>query len=152
MSYIIEIQWHAFRRAVIPIHTPAAQLRDMRRAFFGGAWACYSLVMNHLEPGHDSTDADMKLMTDLDREMREFGPVSNPADPAEVRAFARPAQAVGAGGGNAMERVSGIEPPGLQREPAAQRLECGPYEHCREVWWQCSVCGEKYTDKNPESR
>lgn len=26
-------------------------------------------------------------------------------------------------------------------------LDCGPYEHCFEEWWQCAICGEKYTEK-----
>lgn len=26
-------------------------------------------------------------------------------------------------------------------------LDCGPYEHGRDEWWECAVCGEKYTDK-----
>jgi hypothetical protein len=45
----------------------------MRRAFFGGAWAYYSLVMNRLDPGEEPTDKDMEFMEQLDREMREFG-------------------------------------------------------------------------------
>jgi hypothetical protein len=25
-------------------------------------------------------------------------------------------------------------------------LEAGPFEHCFEEWWQCTVCGEKFTE------
>jgi hypothetical protein len=24
-------------------------------------------------------------------------------------------------------------------------LECGPFEHWREAWWECPICGERFT-------
>lgn len=24
-------------------------------------------------------------------------------------------------------------------------LDCGPYEHFSDEWWECSICGAKYT-------
>jgi hypothetical protein len=24
-------------------------------------------------------------------------------------------------------------------------LECGPYEHCRGEWWECVICGDRFT-------
>jgi hypothetical protein len=24
-------------------------------------------------------------------------------------------------------------------------LECGPYERCRDEWWECAVCGNWFT-------
>ena len=44
----------------------------MRRAFYAGAWAIYSIQMNALGPGDDATNEDLQMMADLDREMREF--------------------------------------------------------------------------------
>lgn len=26
-------------------------------------------------------------------------------------------------------------------------LDCGPYEHGWDEWWECVVCGEKFTAK-----
>jgi len=70
---LIETEWHNYRRKVIPTVAPEVQIIESRRAFFAGAWAYYSLVMEHLQPGAEPTDADMKFMADLDEEMRQFG-------------------------------------------------------------------------------
>ena len=24
-------------------------------------------------------------------------------------------------------------------------LDCGPYEHCWQEWWECAICGENET-------
>jgi hypothetical protein len=26
-------------------------------------------------------------------------------------------------------------------------LDCGPYEHCWQEWWECAICGEKLTER-----
>jgi hypothetical protein len=26
-------------------------------------------------------------------------------------------------------------------------LDCGPYEHCHEEWLECSICGDRFTQK-----
>lgn len=25
-------------------------------------------------------------------------------------------------------------------------LECGPFEHCYQEWWECAVCGNQITE------
>lgn len=30
-------------------------------------------------------------------------------------------------------------------------LDCGPYERCYQEWWECSVCGEPFTDEEAEA-
>lgn len=69
---LLETEWINYRNAVIPKDAGSVQLMESRRAFFGGAWALYSLIMNSLDPGHEPTEADLALMAALDREMREF--------------------------------------------------------------------------------
>ena len=69
---LIETEWMNYRNAVIPKNASSTQLQECRRAFFAGAWAYYSLLMNSLEPGTDETPQDMALMEKLDAEMREF--------------------------------------------------------------------------------
>lgn len=69
---LLETEWMTFRNAVIPRDAGSAQLQDMRRAFYGGAWALYSLMMNSLDPGTEDTPKDVELMAKLDAEMREF--------------------------------------------------------------------------------
>jgi hypothetical protein len=73
MARLIETQWNDFRVKVIPKDAPPVQLSEMRRAFFAGAWAHYSIIMNSLDAGSEATDKDLVMMADLDAEMREFG-------------------------------------------------------------------------------
>jgi hypothetical protein len=68
----LEAEWTTYRNRVIPTTAPSVQLVESRRAFYAGAWAFYSLLMNHLEPGANETPADMKFMEKLDSEMRAF--------------------------------------------------------------------------------
>jgi hypothetical protein len=66
-------QYESFKDAVGLRHASATQRREMKRAFFAGAWAYYSLVMNLLDPSTpDDTPQDLTLMAALDQEMRDF--------------------------------------------------------------------------------
>ena len=69
---LLETEWTNYRIAVIPKDAPSVQLSESRRAFYAGAWALYTLLMDSLEPGTDETPPDLSLMASLDREMREF--------------------------------------------------------------------------------
>jgi hypothetical protein len=69
---LLETEWIGFRNAAIPKDAGSTQLTEMRRAFFAGAWAIYSLMMNSLEPDKEPTDGDLRMMAALDAEMREF--------------------------------------------------------------------------------
>ena len=70
---LLETEWITYRNAVIPKDAGTTQLMESRRAFYGGAWAFYSLLMNSLDPSTpDDTPKDLELMEKLDREMREF--------------------------------------------------------------------------------
>lgn len=69
---LLETEWVNFRNQVIPKGAPQIQLLEMRRAFYAGAWAYYSLIMNLLEPGTDATEKDLRMMAQLDAEMRDF--------------------------------------------------------------------------------
>ena len=30
-------------------------------------------------------------------------------------------------------------------------LECGPYEHFHDEWWECPACGDWFTDRELEA-
>jgi hypothetical protein len=67
-------QWNHFREKVISPVAPAIQIREMRRAFYAGAWAFYSIQMNHLartDPEVISVD-DLTMMRELDAELTAF--------------------------------------------------------------------------------
>jgi hypothetical protein len=70
---ILETEWMKYRIAVIPREASATQVQESRRAFYSGAWAYYSLLMNALDAGtDDATPRDVAFMAKLDEEMREF--------------------------------------------------------------------------------
>jgi hypothetical protein len=31
-------------------------------------------------------------------------------------------------------------------------LDCGPFERCRQEWWECAVCGEQFTGSELEEK
>lgn len=52
---------------------PDGMQRDqLRMAFFGGAQHLWGTIMNVLDPGMEPTDADLKKMDLIQREMDEF--------------------------------------------------------------------------------
>lgn len=72
MTKLFETQWTEYRTKVIPNDASAVQLTESRRAFYAGAWAFYSLMMNNFDEGTDETPRDLELMRKLDTELREF--------------------------------------------------------------------------------
>ena len=69
---IIEAGWIGLRIAAIPKDAPEIQLNEMRQAFFAGAQHLFSAIMHILDPGEEPTDADMKRMESIDKELRIF--------------------------------------------------------------------------------
>lgn len=65
-------QWDQFARTVLPKDASAEQRREMRRAFYAGAQGILFKVISALAPESDPTDADLHLMTDLERELSDF--------------------------------------------------------------------------------
>jgi hypothetical protein len=71
MNHIEKI-WREFEQRCVPAAAAQVQRREMRRSFYAGASALFSLVMRELSPGPDCEPADERLMDDLSREMRQF--------------------------------------------------------------------------------
>ena len=69
---LLETEWMTYRNKVLPKNAGEVQITESRRAFFGGAWAIYALMMNALEEGTEATPADVRLMEKLHNEMVEF--------------------------------------------------------------------------------
>jgi len=61
--------WEAFRAGCIPTDASAAQVKDMRMAFYTGAYDVFNAIVESLEPGEEPTEADLSLMDDLNREL-----------------------------------------------------------------------------------
>ena len=65
-------QWNSYRKNVLPANASAVQVRECKRAFYGGAFSFYSLVMGGLEDGEEATDVDIEFMESLSEELMEF--------------------------------------------------------------------------------
>src|SRR5262245_43556272 len=62
----LETVWHEFERKVMPQGAGEIQRREMRRAFFSGAWAIYAIMMNQMDADREHTANDLELMRSLD--------------------------------------------------------------------------------------
>lgn len=58
----------SYRSAVIPKDAPDVQISECRRAFYAGALSAYTLCRDLPDP----ESAAMKVLSDLDDELREF--------------------------------------------------------------------------------
>lgn len=65
-------QWDQFARAVLPKDAPPDQRREMRRAFYAGAQGILFKVIAAFAPETEPTEADLQVMTDLERELSDF--------------------------------------------------------------------------------
>lgn len=68
----IEAEWVDYAIRVIPVDAPPVQVTETRRAFYAGAMAFLSIVMNQAEAGAEPTDNDLAMMDDLQAEFEEF--------------------------------------------------------------------------------
>jgi len=65
-------QWDQFARAVLPPQISTLQRREMRRAFYAGAESILFRVIQSFAPESEPTDEDLKIMENIDRELKEF--------------------------------------------------------------------------------
>jgi hypothetical protein len=84
---LIEAGFAVFAHYVMPKDVSPVQLSEMRLAFMAGAEHVFSSIMNILDPGEEPTDADMRRMDLINREIDEWRPkLSERIDPARGRA------------------------------------------------------------------
>jgi hypothetical protein len=69
---LIEAGWVGYRLYVMSPDAPPLQLDECRMAFMAGAQHLFSSIMNILEPDAEPTDADLRKMDLIDRELRKF--------------------------------------------------------------------------------
>jgi hypothetical protein len=69
---LIEAGWIGLRLSAIPLDAPAAQLEGMRSAFFAGAHHLFASIMCALDSGEEPTDADLRKIDQIDRELAGF--------------------------------------------------------------------------------
>lgn len=72
---LIEAGWEGFRQQCVPPTAGAAQIRDMRNAFFGGALHLFSALTGAtlLDPDEEPTERDIARMRLIQQELELFG-------------------------------------------------------------------------------
>ena len=63
-------EWETFK-LIIPPGASEIQVNEMRKSFFAGAGALFSLVTN-VSSGDEVSEGDLQKMTDIEHELREF--------------------------------------------------------------------------------
>lgn len=71
MKYI-EKGWDSYVKLLPPACSPV-QIKETRQAFYGGAAILFEALMRMLDPGQEPTDADMQRMSDIQKELHDFG-------------------------------------------------------------------------------
>ena len=71
-QYIAE-QWKSFHHNVLHDFDPnSIPVTEMRKAFFAGAIALFKVVMKNLSEGKEATEEDLKMMSDIHEELKDF--------------------------------------------------------------------------------
>jgi hypothetical protein len=69
---LIEAGWVGYMLACKLQNAPPAQLAEMQRTFFAGSLHTFTSVMSFLEEGQEPTEADMKRMSQVFKELKAF--------------------------------------------------------------------------------
>jgi len=69
---IIQQGWKSLEAAAIPSEANDTQRREMRCAFFAGAWHLWNATLVALDPGADPTANDMAQMEAIEQELQAF--------------------------------------------------------------------------------
>ena len=84
---LIEAGFAAFAHFVVPKDAPVIQLREMQLAFMAGAEHVFSSIMNILDPGEEPTDADLRRMDLIQKELETWrGRLWERVQPSQGRA------------------------------------------------------------------
>ena len=73
MTKLLATSWEGYRQMVVPPNASAIQVQETRQAFYGGATVIMTLIMGSLGKDEEATEAELKVLEDLDAEIREFG-------------------------------------------------------------------------------
>ena len=81
---LIEAGFAVYASCVIPKDAPPVQLSETRLAFMAGAEHVFSSIMNMLDEGAEPTDADLRRMDLIHKEIEEWrGRISERVQPAQ---------------------------------------------------------------------
>lgn len=69
---LIEAGFASLQLTAMSREAPPDQVREMRMAFFAGAQHLWGTIMNVMDPGTEPTDADLKKMDLIQKELDGF--------------------------------------------------------------------------------
>lgn len=69
---LIDAGFVALRHIAIPKDASLVQVAEMRMAFFAGAQHLFGTIMTILDPGSEPTEADLRRMDLIDRELQQY--------------------------------------------------------------------------------
>ena len=64
--------WESYLSLVLPPNAGPTQIQECRRAFYAGAESLHVLIMHALDPGSEPTEADLRFMEALYKELQQF--------------------------------------------------------------------------------
>jgi hypothetical protein len=67
----VEAAWQLFR-VIIPAGAPPFQRTEMKKAFYAGAFAMFSALVNGVDDNPDPSAADMSMMDEIHAELQAF--------------------------------------------------------------------------------
>ncbi|RXG91621.1 hypothetical protein [Bradyrhizobium zhanjiangense] len=70
---LIEAGWTGYRMLVLPPDAPQIQVDECRFAFMAGSQHLFSSIMTILDSGDQESEADLRKMDLIDKELRAFG-------------------------------------------------------------------------------
>jgi len=69
----IDDAWNHFARVVIPNDAKEVQRAEMRKSFFAGAYALFTILMKETDDGEDEpTESNIQLMRHAEANLMEF--------------------------------------------------------------------------------
>jgi hypothetical protein len=69
---LIQAGWAAYRMLVLPPMAPPMQVDECRIAFMAGAQHLFGSIMGIMDPGTEPTEADLRKMDLIEKELRAF--------------------------------------------------------------------------------
>ncbi|MEP0872457.1 hypothetical protein NDA01_21815 [Trichocoleus desertorum AS-A10] len=69
MKRTVQSQWQSYERSIMPKDAPPIQRKEMRRAFYAGAFVMLNLAK---EVGDMSEEAGVEALEAYERECKEF--------------------------------------------------------------------------------
>lgn len=70
---IVQAGWVSYRHYVMPANAPDIQIKETQQAFYAGCQHLFGSIMSALDDDKEPTEADMQRMTNIAKELEEFG-------------------------------------------------------------------------------